>query len=161
MIQSLIHAVTRNLINKSSCCQQTPALVKPGFASSIHSTLAARRAQCPLPCPFHTWMLQGSMEDVCGPCSRLFPRAWWVLLCVVHAYLSTEGRNCTAGCLENLTSYLKLSIRGFAALEAIGLILGTVSVGGLRQFPGTEKYLDPTMQVAEINRKWTTIVDNY
>lgn len=98
MIQSLIHTVARNSINKSSCCLQVPALVKPGFASSIHSVLATWKAQCPLPCPFHTWMLQGLMEDVCGPHCLALPRA---LLCVVRDCLPTVGRG-TQGCLEKL-----------------------------------------------------------
>lgn len=65
MIQSVIHVVTRNWVNKSSCCQQTPALVKSNFVSPLQAKMTTWRAWFSLPfIPGCRKVLEDSMEDV-------------------------------------------------------------------------------------------------
>lgn len=59
--------------------------------------------------------------------------------------------------MQKLTIQLKTKYLIFAALEAVGLILGSVKVGGLsfqelRNIHSSES----AIQVAEMSRKWTT-----
>lgn len=154
MIQSLIHTVARNFINKSSCCQQASALVKP-------SPFNAGHMESPMPPALSLSYLDAAWFN--GRCvwSSFLPSSkGTVSPCSVYYMVASPQK---AGALQGPASqsFLLCSQLNICCLQLQRVLVWSWvtwrwEVSDIFQELRNMHSSESATWMAEMNRKWTT-----